>query len=403
MARAIWSGSLNFGLVTVPVELFSATSDRTPKFHQLQRGTGDRVRVQRVNERTGEQVAFKDIVKGYEFDDGQYVVFTQDELDEIAPGRSKAIEISGFVDLEQVEPIFFATTYYLGPKGEEYGRVYALLREALEKTHRAGVASFVMRGRQYLTAIKAEKQVLVLHTMHYADEIRDPVREIPALPGEVVVNERELGAARQLIETLGVAWDPHEYRDEYRARLDELIEAKQHGEGLVSTQPPPSATNVVDLMDALERSIALGRRADPRMAAESAAGPDSAAGTERAESDDAQQAAEGGGASGDQSAGAEVVPAKPRKGTRGKAASPAAESDRPAGKRAAAKSAGPGGKKTSASRPRAEDLSALSKAELYARATDLDIPGRSTMSRDRLREAVEQAVRARARRGATVA
>jgi DNA end-binding protein Ku len=308
MARAIWSGSLNFGLVTVPVELFTATRDHTPGFHQLERGTTDRVRIQRVNERTGKPVAFKDIVKGLEVDDGQYVVIEPEELDEIAPGRSKAIEISGFVDLEQVEPIFFATTYYLGPKGAEYGKVYALLREALAATNRAGVATFVMRGKQYLTAIKAEKHVLVLHTMHYADEIRDPVKEIDALPGDVAVSSRELGAARQLIETLGMDWDPTEYKDEYQIRLSELVEAKRQGQGLTGEKPPPAATNVVDLMDALERSIARGR---------------------------GQQ------------------------------------------------------------EDHAEDLGALTKAELYARATELDIPGRSTMTRAQLEDAVSRAGRPR--------
>ncbi len=351
MARAIWSGSLNFGLVTVPVELFTATSDHAPRFHQLERGTADRVRIQRINERTGKPVAFKDIVKGYELDDGQYVVFTQDELDEIAPGRSKAIEISGFVDLEQVEPIFFATTYYLGPKGAEYGRVYGLLREALASTHRAGVATFVMRGRQYLTAIKAEKQVLVLHTMHYADEIRNPVEEIDALPEKVEVNARELAAARQLIETLGVEWDPTEYKDEYRVRLGELIEAKRHGEGLVGEKPPPAATNVVDLMDALERSIARGRRADPRVATE----------TKRAEA-----------------------------GERGESGGKRASSGR---KRDAGREAG----------KEHEDLSALTKAELYARATELDVAGRSTMTRAQLEEAVSRAARPRRGRKSTVA
>lgn len=305
MARAIWSGSLNFGLVTVPVELFSAVREHTTHFHQLERGTADRVRIQRVNERTGKQVAFKDLVKGLEVEDGHYVVIEPEELDEIAPGRSKAIEISGFVDLERVEPVFFATTYYLGPKGAEYGKVYALLREALAATNRAGLATFVMRGKQYLTAIKAEKQVLVLHTMHYADEIRDPVQEIDSLPGRVTISARELGAARQLIETLGVDWDPAEYKDEYQRRLNDLVEAKLRGEDIVGERPPPAATNVVDLMDALERSIARGRRPSARE----------------------------------------------------------------------------------------EDLSALTKAELYARATELDIPGRSTMTRARLEDAVSRAAR----------
>jgi DNA end-binding protein Ku len=309
MARAIWSGSLNFGLVTVPVELFSATREHTTHFHQLERGTADRVRIQRVNERTGKQVAFKDIVKGLEVDGGQYVVIEPAELDEIAPGRSKAIEISGFVDLEQVEPIYFATTYYLGPKGAQYGKVYALLREALAATNRAGLATFVMRGKQYLTAIKAEEQVLVLHTMHYADEIRDPVQEIDSLPENVSLNARELGAARQLIETLAVDWDPAEYKDEYQERLNELVEAKLRGEGVAGEKPPPEATNVVDLMDALERSIARGRR--PAMQPEPAGEP--------------------------------------------------------------------------------QDLSALTKAELYARAAELDIPGRSTMTRAQLEDAVSRA------------
>ena len=369
MARAIWSGSLNFGLVTVPVELFTATRDHTPRFHQLERGTADRVRIQRINERTGKPVAFGDIVKGYEFDDGQYVVIEPEELDEIAPGRSKAIEISGFVDLDEVEPIFFATTYYLGPKGAEYGRVYALLREALAASNRVGVATFVMRGRQYLTAIKAEKQVLMLHTMHYADEIRDPVKEIDALPEEVAVNARELSAAKQLIETLGIDWDPAEYKDEYRERLGELIEAKRHGEGgegLAGEKPPPAATNVVDLMDALERCIARGR----------------GSGRERV-----RREREGGrrrerGREGRRERGLE----REREGVR------ARERGRDGG-----------GRERGRELEGAGDLSGLTKAELYARATELDIPGRSTMTRAQLEDAVARAARSRRGRGSTVA
>lgn len=382
MARAIWSGSLNFGLVTVPVELFTATRDQAPRFHQLERGTADRVRIQRINERTGKPVAFGDIVKGYELDDGQYVVFTQDELDEIAPGRSKAIEISGFVDLEQVEPIFFATTYYLGPKGAEYGRVYALLREALAASNRVGVATFVMRGRQYLTAIKAEKQVLVLHTMHYADEIRDPVKEIDALPGtrEAAVNPRELGAAQQLIETLGIDWDPNAYKDEYRERLDELIEAKRHGEGLVGGEkPPPAATNVVDLMDALERSIARGRRADPRVAApqsDAEAEPQSEAKVEPAGA--ARKREYRGQKKG-------VAPVQERERERVREQVRVRDQGR------------------ERERERAEDLSMLTKAELYARAAELDVPGRSTMTRAQLEDAVARAARPRRGRRSTVA
>lgn len=410
MARAIWSGSLNFGLVTVPVELFTATRDQTPRFHQLERGTADRVRIQRINERTGQPVAYKDIVKGYEVDDGQYIVFDQEELDDLAPGRSKAIEISGFVDLEEVEPIFFATTYYLGPKGAEYGRVYALLREALAATNRAGVATFVMRGRQYLTAIKAEKQVLVLHTMHYADEIRDPVKEIDALPGEVAVNPRELGAAQQLIETLGVGWDPNEYKDEYRERLSELVEAKLNGAGLVGEKPPPAATNVVDLMDALERSIARGRRTDPRVASADAEAPEQSAppsgrARKRApagpnKEQEPERLRERGAGRG-----------QSRARTRGQGQGQQQEAERDQ-QQERARGRGQGqargrGQGRGLERERADgladELSALTKAELYARATELDIPGRSTMTRAQLEEAVVGASRPRRGRGSTVA
>ncbi len=182
MARAIWSGVITFGLVAVPVGLYTATEDHTVHFHQLQRGTSDRIRNRRVNERTGEEVAARDIVKGYEIDQGQYVVVEPDELDEIAPGRSRTIDISDFVDLEAIEPVYFDRTYYVAPRGEEYGKVYELLRAALAEANKAGIATFVMRSKQYLTALRAEDEVLVLQTLHWADEVRDPGTELPELP-----------------------------------------------------------------------------------------------------------------------------------------------------------------------------------------------------------------------------
>ncbi|MFD9565819.1 Ku protein [Streptomyces sp. NPDC059994] len=181
MARPIWTGILSFGLVSVPVALYTATDSHTIHFHQLQRGTSDRIRNKRVNERTGKEVELDDIVKG--FDTGEeYVLVEPKELDEIAPGRSKSLEVSGFVDLDRVDPIFFDKTYYLGPKGREYTKVYSLLGQALTASNRAGIATFVMRGREYLVAVKAEKGLLALHTLHWADEIRDPHKEIPDLP-----------------------------------------------------------------------------------------------------------------------------------------------------------------------------------------------------------------------------
>jgi len=182
MARAIWTGVITFGLVTVPVGLFSATQDHTVHFHQLQRGTSDRIRNRRVNQRTGEEVGTGDIVKGYELAEGEYVVVEPDELDEIAPGRSQTVDITDFVDLDEIEPVYFDRTYYVAPRGKEYLKVYQLLRTALAEANMAGVATFVMRNKQYLTALRAEKDILVLQTPHWADEVRDPVKELPELP-----------------------------------------------------------------------------------------------------------------------------------------------------------------------------------------------------------------------------
>ncbi|MFD3618962.1 Ku protein [Streptomyces sp. NPDC058676] len=150
MARAIWTGVITFGMVSVPVGLHTATSDHTVHFHQLQRDTADRIRNRRVNERTGKEVAGDDIVKGYEVADGEYVVVEPDELDEIAPGRSRTIDISDFVDLADIEPAYFDRTYYVGPRGKEYTKVYELLRAALAEAGKVGIATFVMRGKQYL-------------------------------------------------------------------------------------------------------------------------------------------------------------------------------------------------------------------------------------------------------------
>ncbi|WP_455680641.1 non-homologous end joining protein Ku [Streptomyces lavendulae] len=158
VARPVWSGNLSFGLVSLPVGLYTATDSHTIHFHQLQRGTADRIRNRRVNERTGDEVELDDIVKGYDMG-GEYVLVEPQELDEIAPGRSRSLEITGFVDLAEADPIFFDKTYYLGPRGAEYGKVYSLLEQALAKAGKAGIATFVMRQHEYLVALKAENGV----------------------------------------------------------------------------------------------------------------------------------------------------------------------------------------------------------------------------------------------------
>lgn len=358
MARPIWTGVLSFGLVTVPVSLYSATQSHSVSFRQIQRGTADRVRNKRVNERTGEEVEFGDIVKGYELTEGQYVVVEPEELEQISPGRSKTIEIQAFVDLAEVDPIFFDTTYYMGPKGKEYVKVYNLLLKALENSNRAGLALFAMRGKEYLTAVRAEGGLLVAHTMHFADEVRDPRREVDNLPEQdAAVNERELAAAQQLIDMLAVDWDPDAWHDEFAEQVRALVEAKAAGEEIaVSEGPTERATNVVDLMDVLNRSL------------ESAGAGD-------------RGSREGG-------APRRAARAEP-KATGGKKSTSATKAAKPAtsatGKKRSAAA--------SASAEKKEDLSGLNKAELYRRATELDIAHRSTMTRDELQQAVERAGR----------
>ncbi|MEV5242585.1 Ku protein [Streptomyces cinnamoneus] len=350
MARPIWSGVLTFGLVTVPVGVYSAVDEHTIHFHQIQRGTSDRVRIRRVNERTGKEVANEDIVKGFELDEGRYVIVEPEELDEIAPGRSQTIDVSGFVDLAEVEPVYFATTYYLAPKGPEYQKVYDLLRQAMAKTNRAGVATFTMRGKQYLTAVRAEEKVMVLHLLHWADEVRDPRKELPNLPERAVGRGKELESAVQLIEALATGWKPGQYRDTYHEQVAELVRAKAEGQEIEPAPAPPEATNVVDLMEALQSSIDQARQQG-----EAARTP---RGRKRAPT---RKAATGKPATG------KARPARAGTG-RGRQA---------------------GGKKSS-------DLGELSKAELYQRATKAGITGRSTMSREDLIKALTGRKRSKA-------
>ncbi|MET8572716.1 Ku protein [Streptomyces sp. NPDC004783] len=342
MARAIWTGVITFGLVTVPVGLFTATSDHTVHFHQLQRGTSDRIRNRRVNERTGEEVGTGDIVKGYELGEGEYVVVEPGELDEIAPGRSQTVDITDFVELDEIEPVYFDRTYYVAPRGKEYLRVYQLLRSALAEADKAGIATFVMRNKQYLTALRADDDVLVLQTLHWADEVRDPVKELPELPTGHAGRGKELDMALQLVEALSGPWEPARYHDTYQEKVRELVRAKAEGQEVALAEEPPAATNVVDLMEVLQGS--LDRAKDEAGRRPAATRTDSGGGGEAA---------------------------RPR----GK--KPPAET-RP-------KEKAPSKGRTPSKRA---ELRELSKAELYRRATEQDVPGRSKMTRSELVDAL---------------
>lgn len=254
MARSIWSGYITFGLVSVPVGLFSATVEHELDFHQFQRGTSDRIRYKRVNERTGREVDYDKIVKGHDIGGGEYVIVEQEELAGVAPGKSRSLEISQFVDLDEVDPIFYQKSYYLGPSDDANASSYALLRDALAKTNRAGIASFVMRGKEYLAAIRAYDKVLLLQTLYFADEIRDPAKELGTLPAKSS-DGKQLSMAVDLIEAMSGRWRPGEYKDSYTERVKKLVESKRKGKEIVFTEEEPEATAADDLVAALRASV----------------------------------------------------------------------------------------------------------------------------------------------------
>jgi DNA end-binding protein Ku len=258
MARAIWSGYISFGLVSVPVGLYSATEEHELDFHQFQRGTSDRIRYKRVNERTGREVDYDKIVKGHDLGGGEYVIVEQEELADIAPGRSRSLEISTFVDLEEIDPIHFQKSYYLAPSDKENESSYGLLRDALAKTNRAGIASFVMRSKEYLAAIRADGPVLVLETMFFADEIRDPKKELGDLPGKK--SGKQLSMAVDLIEAMSGTWKPSDYKDSYTERVKKLVEDKRKGKEIVFNEEEPEATSTTDLVSALRASVEEARK-----------------------------------------------------------------------------------------------------------------------------------------------
>ena len=267
MARTIWSGVISFGLVSVPVELYSATEAHEPTFHQFEKGTADRIRYQRVNERTGREVGYSDIVKGVDVGGGNYVTLDQDELDSVAPGRSRSMDIRAFVDRRDIDPIYFSKTYYLGPGNDETRNTYALLRDAMADADKTAIASFVMRTKEYLAAVRADGDLLVLETLFFADEIRDPHEEIDNLPGQVTHSQRELDLATQLVDAMSEPWEPSDYRDTYTDRINDLIEAKKNNKEFAPAAEAPTATGAANLMEALRASLDAARTSGKRTSA----------------------------------------------------------------------------------------------------------------------------------------
>ncbi len=281
MARAIWSGSISFGLINIPVKLFSAITERSVRFNQIDTRNGARIRTRKVNAEDGSEVPTDVIAKGYEVSKGRYVLVTDDELASLQPRATHTIDLQEFVDLEDIDPIYFDGAYYVAPD-DRAGKSYALLVEAMERAGKVAVARFVMRSKQYVAVMRPREGHLVLSMMVYDDEI-NPVEEIPEFDQleEVDITDKELGMAEQLIESLSAGWEPDRFHDEYRDELLDLIHAKDAGEErVVEAAEGPSEDTVIDLMAALEASVAAAREARGRH-------PSTGSGAEVADEDEA--------------------------------------------------------------------------------------------------------------------
>jgi DNA end-binding protein Ku len=256
VARPIWSGAISFGLVNVPVKLYSAVSRKTVRFHQLHEKTGGRIRQKRVDSQTDEEVPYEDIVKGYEIGDDRYVVVTPEELESLDPEKTRTIDIIDFVDLDEIDPIFYDHPYYLAPAaGAE--KPYNLLREAMERAGKVAIAKVVIRSKESLVAIRASGPLLTMSTMLFHDEVVSPdaIDDLPDDEKAAKVTKREVEMAEQLIGSLTAEFDPTKYRDEYRERVLDLIERKAEGEEISVQAPAEEPAKVPDLMAALEASI----------------------------------------------------------------------------------------------------------------------------------------------------
>ncbi|HJV04835.1 MAG TPA: Ku protein [Actinomycetota bacterium] len=255
--KTMWKGAISFGLVSIPVRVYTATEEKTLRFNQLHEKDHGRIRYKRVCSKDGEEVPFDEIVKGYEYEKDHYVVLTDEELDSVPVESSRAIDIEQFVDISEIDPVYFKKSYYLAP--EETGvKAYTLLKEALREGAKVGIAKVSFRDKEHLAAIRLMDEVVVLDTMYWPDEIR--AAEFEELDQDVKIRPQEVQMAESLIENLTDEWDPTRYRDEYREALLEIVEKKVAGEEIEIVEPPEE-TKVVDLMEALKASVEQTKKA----------------------------------------------------------------------------------------------------------------------------------------------
>ncbi|HYZ10929.1 MAG TPA: Ku protein [Actinomycetota bacterium] len=258
--KTMWRGAISFGLVSIPVRVYTATEEKTLRFNQLHEKDHGRIKYQRVCSKDGQEVPYDEIVKGYEYEKDRYVILDDEDFEAVPVESTRTIDIAQFVDRSEIDPIYYKKTYYLGP--EEAGvKAYQLLRNSLREGDKVGIAKVSFRDKEHLAAVRLMDDVLVLDTMFWPDEIREA--DLPGIEKEAKVSDRELQMAESLIENLTESFDPSAYRDEYREALLEIVEKKVAGEEIeVIEAPEPS--KVVDLMEALKQSVEQTKKAPPK-------------------------------------------------------------------------------------------------------------------------------------------
>ena len=274
MARPVWKGSISFGLVNIPIKLFTATESHRLSFHELERGTHARIHHKRVSAKTGKEVDWEDIESGFEVRKGEYVVLTDEELAAAEPRKSHTVDVETFVPLSEIDPVNWDQSYYIAPDGPAASKAYALLLRAMEKKGRVAVGRFVMRTKEYLACVRPLGDVLALHTMFFPDEVRRPA-DLDIEPSRAQAGKQELGLAEKLIDMLAAPWKPEEHKDTFKERVLALVHKKDRGEE-ITAGPAPESTKVVDLMAALKASLekssskdvdSSAERGEPRRAA----------------------------------------------------------------------------------------------------------------------------------------
>ncbi|AST91413.1 Ku protein [Sutcliffiella cohnii] len=264
--HTMWKGSISFGLVNIPIKMFSATEDKDIKMRTLHSECHTPIKYEKVCPHCEKEVEQNDLVKGYEYVKGKYVILSDEELQSLKEEHEdKSVKIIDFVKLDDIDPIYFNRSYFLGP-GENGSKAYSLLREALQQSGKIGVAEITIRSKQQLAVVRVYQDCLVMETVHYPDEVRN-VKEVPAVPEKAEINEQELNTAMLLIDQLTTEFDPEKYHDDYREAVLNLIEQKVNSEeGTITPQDAAPKTNVVDLMSALQASIEKTKKQEPKTA-----------------------------------------------------------------------------------------------------------------------------------------